>query len=183
MTTGPEIFDEELMSRFIKNNDESAFKSLVNRHTTRMYRIACAMLGSSRNAEDAVQECFIRIVFRRRTFQDGTTFAPWAYTILRNLCIDEIRKNKGRYFEVLSHETIASKDDSGVYVEEKEKIKAVRNAIKELPEIEQTAITLRIYGEMDFNAIATICKTSPDAIKKRFYRALEELKKSLSLFE
>jgi RNA polymerase sigma-70 factor, ECF subfamily len=175
--------DEELMALFTRGCDETAFKTLVSRHTTRMYRIACAMLRSTRDAEDAVQECFMRIVRMRNAFKQGTHFAPWAYTILRNFCIDGIRKRQGRYFETLEPETLPSPDHAGLPAEEAEKNEAIRKALNAFPDIEQSAVMLRIYGELDFNNIAESCNISPDAAKKRFYRALEELKKSLSLFK
>jgi RNA polymerase sigma-70 factor (ECF subfamily) len=174
--------DEELMTLFTAKGDESAFRGLAGRHTARMYRIACAMLGSSRDAEDAVQECFMRIVRMRHSYKRDTAFAPWAYTILRHYCIDEIRRRQGRRLEQLDPETLAAPEKTGLGAEENETLQAVHEALRKLDEIGRIAVSLRIYGELSFAEIAETCRTTEDAAKKRFYRALEELKSSLSLF-
>ena len=179
MITTECLSDEALMARFSSESGHGDFSELVRRHQGRMFRVAWNMLGHRRDAEDAVQECFMRILGRRRSYHTGTPFSPWAYTILRYFCIDELRKRKGHENEVLEPEILASPDHTDQGVEQREQDRMVQKALLELPEDDREVVSLRIYAEMDFNAISETCKISPDAAKKRFYRSLEKLKNIL----
>lgn len=77
-----------------QRGDLSAFEEIYATHAGRMKSIAFHMLGDRADAEDAVQEAFMKIYRAAGTFQQGAGLAPWIYRILLNCCHDTGRKRK-----------------------------------------------------------------------------------------
>src|SRR5271165_5263789 len=77
-----------------KRGDLSAFEGLYTLHASRMKSIALHILGNPSDAEDAVQETFLKIFRAMGRFDENAPFAPWIYRILINCCYDAGRKRK-----------------------------------------------------------------------------------------
>lgn len=91
--------DEELLK--ISYSKPSHFGELFNRHNKRFMAIAKKTLRSSADAEDVVQETFIRIYKYGKKFSaQGGKFRPWANTILKNCLADQINKYKNKAFSM-----------------------------------------------------------------------------------
>jgi RNA polymerase sigma-70 factor (TIGR02960 family) len=76
--------------------DEAAFAALVDRHRRELHVHCYRMLGSFEEAEDLVQETFLRAWRRRDSVQDGPGLRAWLYRIATNACLDELRRNRRR---------------------------------------------------------------------------------------
>ena len=87
--------DETLFTEFRSGLDENGFKTLMDRYFDPGYSFARGMLSDPTAAEDAVQETFLRTIRARGTFDPRKPFRVWFYHILRNCCIDELRRRKG----------------------------------------------------------------------------------------
>lgn len=88
--------DEDLMRGFCRTLDDDVFHALADRYYERAVRFAGNQLGNSTTAYDAVQEAFVRVVRHRKRYDPGKPFAPWFFTILRNVCTDFKRKEARR---------------------------------------------------------------------------------------
>ena len=88
----PDPPDEVLVVRF-QSGDRAAFAMLVRRHQSGLYNFALRNLRERTAAEDIVQEAFVRVAQSAADFKSDARFSTWVYTIVRNLCIDQIRKN------------------------------------------------------------------------------------------
>ena len=87
-----QLSDEELIERTARG-DESAFRLLVGRHTQRSLRLAQRMTGNASDAEEVVQEAFLRLWSKADTWQRGRgKFTTWFYRIVVNLCLDRHRR-------------------------------------------------------------------------------------------
>jgi RNA polymerase sigma-70 factor (TIGR02960 family) len=73
--------------------DESAFATLVRRHERELHVHCYRMLGSFADAEDVVQETFLRAWHKRDTFEGGSGFRAWLYRIATNACLDALRRH------------------------------------------------------------------------------------------
>jgi RNA polymerase sigma-70 factor (ECF subfamily) len=71
-----------------------AFERLYQQHGGRMKSIACNLLGNTSDAEDAVQECFLKVYRNIRSFQGHSSLSTWIYRILLNTCLDLKRKQR-----------------------------------------------------------------------------------------
>jgi RNA polymerase sigma-70 factor (ECF subfamily) len=88
--------DDELLVYEIQEGSHDAFVELVGRHAKRFYGVAYRLLFSKNDAEDAVQQAFLRL-WERRSFWDshkGAKFTTWFYRVVVNLCLDNKRRKK-----------------------------------------------------------------------------------------
>lgn len=76
--------------------DLAAFEKLYERHAPRMKSIALNLLGNVADAEDAVQEAFLKIYRGAKTFHGGAAFSTWAYRVVVNTCYDALRRRRTR---------------------------------------------------------------------------------------
>lgn len=165
------LSDEQLFLSFAKENNRGNFSHLVERYTTKAFKVAYGYVLSTPDAEDAVQEAFIRIMKNADKFKESETFAPWFFTILRRICIDIIRKRKIRNLFTLeqNHEPTIEIPDDGIPL----------SVLNKLSKQEQEVLHLKLVGELSFKEIADIVKCSEDAAKKRSQRGLQHLRELL----
>ena len=84
----------ELVRRFTRG-DASAFSELVSRYRKKVYYVAFQMLGNHLDADEVVQETFVRIYHRRKELSDVTNFTSFLVRVATNYSIDLLRKQKG----------------------------------------------------------------------------------------
>lgn len=172
--------DEELMAGFRAAGAEDAFEELVRRHSGSGYRAALAMLGNSAAAEDAVQECFLRLVRARGSYVPGSLFSSWFYAILRNVCRDELRRAPHPVAGGAAPPAAPAGAEPFAHLETREAAQAAARAFAQLPESDREVLALRIHGGLEFAQIAAACGISAEAAKKRACRALDLLRRALS---
>src|SRR5579859_3106524 len=90
-----ELDDQGLVAGVLAGNT-SLFTMLVVRHTDRIYGLALRLLGNSQEAEDVVQETFIRAYAHLNTFRGAASFATWLYRIALNASRDQLRRRQVR---------------------------------------------------------------------------------------
>ena len=93
--TPPAGTDEALLEG-CRAGDLAAFEALYERHSARMKSIARNLLHDVGDAEDAVQEAFLKIYRGAKTFRGGAAFSTWAYRVLVNTCYDVLRRRGSR---------------------------------------------------------------------------------------
>jgi RNA polymerase sigma-70 factor (ECF subfamily) len=173
--------DEELMTRFRASAEPAAFEELVRRYTPRAYRTAFSILRATADAEDAVQECFLRVIRRRATYRPGERFSVWFFTVLRNLCRDEMRRTARAADRPPPPPPREAEGDASSLAERAEAGAAARAAFERLGGPEREVLALRIHDGLRFAEIAEICGISEEAAKKRAQRALDRLRRDVAV--
>jgi RNA polymerase sigma-70 factor (ECF subfamily) len=138
---GTDVVDEPTLVRRVQRGDESAFGVLVERYVDSGYVAAMAVLGNPHDAEDAVQNAFIRALERIEQLQPGSPFGPWFYRVLRSTALNLRRR------EVLrSHDEIPASASMGsnpaTVLDRGLTRDLVLGALAELPEMQRMAVTL-----------------------------------------
>src|SRR5258708_29996717 len=87
--------DEELLAAF-QQGDVGAFEALLRRHRAPLFTFLVRMLGEREKAEDLAQETFLAIVKGAQAWEHRARFQTWLYTIARNLCVDQSRRDRFR---------------------------------------------------------------------------------------
>ena len=95
MEDNPSVSDLELIQKSL-NNDLHAFELLMNRHVQKAYHIAYGVLGDNHDAEEVVQDSFVRIHRALSSFRGDSEFSTWMYRIVINQARNRFRWNKRR---------------------------------------------------------------------------------------
>lgn len=172
--------DETLLRR-IGRGDEAAFALLVRRHSDKFYALAWRMLADRGDAEDVVQEAFLKLWQNPALYNadKGVRFTTWFYRVVTNLAIDRSRK-RGRtvYSERLelfeSAQTSPEQNAANV-----QKEKALEAAIQDLPEKQRAALNLCFYEELSNKDAAAILGIGVKALESLLMRAKAGLRKAL----
>lgn len=167
------LSDEELVLR-IRGGDSVAFSALVYRHSRRFYAAAYRIMLSKEDAEDVVQEAFLKLWNGKAVWQEGkgAKFTTWFYRVVVNQARDHLAKRKdGRHTE-LTEELIQSGDMSAHdSMEKQQESQVVIEALAELPERQRTALTLFYTEELSQKETAEIMGITPKAVESLIGRA------------
>ena len=184
MPARPET-DADLVAR-LQRGDESAFEAIVRAHGGRLLAVARRFLGNNEDAQDAVQDAFIRAFKAIHTFEARAQLHTWLHRILVNTALMKLRERRRRPTESLDdllpaysadgHQTVASRDWSDAVLERKETAGIVREAIAMLPDSYREVLVLRDIEEKDTSEAAEILGTTPNVVKVRLHRARQALR-------
>ena len=164
---------EALMMKFKTVLDQAAFEQLIRDYASAAKAVANQILCDRNLAEDAVQETFVRLIEKRDQYIFSDRFSPWFYAILRNVCVDIIRKQqRDRKCARQLIGEIASNTSS-------ESQRENLDLLDLLPNREKNVLELRVVHSMSFKEIATALEISEEAAKKRAQRGLRRLRQRL----
>ncbi|MCD6506813.1 sigma-70 family RNA polymerase sigma factor [Candidatus Poribacteria bacterium] len=157
-----ELGEEELV-RQAKDGDETAFGFLVDRYKGAVHALAYRKLGDYHEAEDVVQEVFIRAYQKLNTLREPGNFAGWLYVITVNCCRMHLRGRYRKRGRTIPLDQVSQKQWSSLSLRrhiDEERRKLVRDAVAGLPEGDRTVITLHYMGGMSCKEIARFMGTS-----------------------
>ena len=168
--------DESLISQ-IQEESHEAFATLVNRHSNRFYRIAYRLVSSKDDAEDIVQDAFLKLWNRPNLWDPGrgTKFTTWFYRAVINLCLDH-RKKKKLVNISEGIEFADEKPGADILFDLHQKQALLERLICELPERQQLAINLCFYEGLSNNEAAQIIGVRVKALQSLIMRAKTTLK-------
>jgi len=169
--------DEALMVR-VARGDERAFQQLSRRHTPVMLGLARRILGNAAEAEDVVQEAFIRVWTNAPRWQPLAMFRTWLTRVVVNLCLD--RKRRAPWVDLeAAGEIVDPTPGASEKAETDERGRMVAAAIDKLPARQRSAVMLT-YGEGMSNAqVAEILDTSVSAVETLLIRGKQNLRRAL----
>lgn len=161
--------EDSILVRAAQNGDVDAFEELVRRYQTSIYRVALRMLGSRADAQDAVQETFVRAWRALPRFRHDSAISTWLYRIVTRRALDRIasRRSTGTLNEV----EVEAGPDPAQAAEHQERLRAIRRAIAKLPPDQRAALVLREFEGLSYQEVAQVLGASVPAIKTRIHRA------------
>ena len=169
--------DDESLIRQIQEGSHEAFATLVDRHSNRFYRMAYRLVSSKDDAEDIVQEAFLKLWDRPNLWKPdkGAKFTTWFYRVVINLCFDHRKKNK---LISLPEDIEFSDENPGpdVLYDLHQKQALLERFIHELPERQQIAVNLCFYEGLSNNEAAQIIGVKVKALQSLVMRAKTTLK-------
>jgi RNA polymerase sigma-70 factor (ECF subfamily) len=170
--------DYRLM-RAIQNGDMVAFSEMVDRYKNRLLNVIGRMLSSPDEAEDIVQETFVRVYQHRQSFNFKHCFSTWIYTIGLNLARNELRKRrKFKHYEI--SEMQGNEAEFAVEAKVPNRLPQVlSDAINGLPEKYRTAFMLRDLQELPYEEVAKVLDIPLGTVKSRVNRARMMLREKL----
>jgi RNA polymerase sigma-70 factor (ECF subfamily) len=178
-----ELDGDVALVRRAREGDYDAFEVLFERYRTLVYRFAYQMTGVRDDAEDIVQEAFVRAYQNLHRYRDEAKFTTWVLRIVTNLCTDRARSSHRRTAleqqeaaGALDWMTLGAAEDPVANLEEDRRKSALRRALNALPVHHRMMIVLRDIEERDYPEIASTLGCSIGGAKLRVLRARRALR-------
>jgi RNA polymerase sigma-70 factor (ECF subfamily) len=176
--------EETFLIEQVKNGDHEAFETIFSIYANKVYNQALKLLGNSSDAEDVVQEVFLLVYRKSKTFQGKSKFSTWLYRLAMNAAITKLRLRKD---ECVSIDDFLPKfSDDGHHAvrpvvdwsQEVDKLasnmeisRVISQAIEQLQPLDKAVLVLSDLEEMSNREIGEILGLSILAVKARLHRA------------
>jgi RNA polymerase sigma-70 factor (ECF subfamily) len=179
--------DAALVTR-TREGEPDAFRVLVERHSVRLFGLVYRMTGNEQDAEDMVQETFLRAYKQLDRFESRAGFGTWLHRIGVNCSLDLLRKRKRREEQVDAaaldqvepasalSATVSAPDQQAIQSEVQQKIEAVMD---QLTTMERTAFVLRHFEGKSIEEIGGVLGAGPSATKQSIFRAVQKMRRAL----
>jgi RNA polymerase sigma factor (sigma-70 family) len=162
--------DEQLVALFREGHDE-AFRVIHDRYRQRLFAYTRQMLpGSRQDAEDALQDVFVRAYSGLRANDRELTLRAWLYRVAHNRCVDELRRPAPPAPELLDTLHAPSRDPV-LEAERRDSLRRLVEDVRRLPDQQRSALLMRELGGMPYNDIAGALGVSVAAVKSLLVRA------------
>jgi len=176
-----EEMDDAAVAR-ARAGDSDGFRQLVEKHSRSVFRLAFRMTGNEQDAEDIVQETFLRAYRQLNRYESRSSFGTWLYRIAANCSLDLIRSRKHTRnrddADVL--QTVPASDPGpdrlALSGEVQQRVTA---AMAELSQQERTAFVLRHFEGLSIEEISGMLGVNGNAAKHSIFRAVQKLRKAL----
>ena len=172
------MINEDKIRKACSSDRERGFRLLVDSFQGPIYNYIRRMVVSHEDAEDIIQEVFIRVFRHLKQFREESSLATWIYKIATN---ESLRFLKSRKAEVVSAEEIQEelldKLKTSDYVDyDNELAVKFQTAVLKLPEKQRIVFNLRYYDELDYEAISQITGDRVETLKVNYHYAKEKIK-------
>lgn len=166
--------------------DRAAFRALVERHRTMVYRVALQYSGNHHDADDIAQEVFLKVFRSLGSFRQDAQFTSWLYRIAMNACIDHARRaaplaasaaDGGDENPLDALPADAPGPDDHAYAGELGVV--LRDAIERLPPRQRLIFTMRHFEQLKLVEIAEALGLAEGTVKRQLHAAVHRLRATL----
>ncbi|MDQ7051808.1 MAG: sigma-70 family RNA polymerase sigma factor [candidate division KSB1 bacterium] len=182
----------EQIIKSAQEGDEKAYKEIYDRYCRVVYTLAFQMVGNHTDADEIVQETFIRAFRNLRGLRNSRSFVSWLYQITINLSIDHRKLRMRRralpiddspeMFAFFELATSRSVKDPGQVLENQELLEQINRAIEELPAQQRAVILLHEVEGLSKKMISEILQCSLVTVRTNLHHARKKLRKTLSRY-
>lgn len=159
---------------------EPDLAALVHEYSGLLYRVALSILRNPAEAEDVVQDVFIRVLQRKKELSTIVEMRPWLVRIAWNLAIDRRRKSRPDQIDEVFAASLVSTDlPADRALAEAGRIRQVLAAMEQLPQRERQALLLSAIDELSTAEIAAVLGKSESTIRSLLFRARAHLRERL----
>jgi RNA polymerase sigma-70 factor, ECF subfamily len=169
--------DHRLMER-VAEGDAASFRRIVERHTGSLSAHATRMLRSASEAEEVVQEAYVRLWKHAPSYRPDAKLRTFLYGIVHNLCVDRLRARKPQDANALDQ--LTSDDRPSGDLRERELRSRVQREVAALPERQRAALSLVHFEELTNIDAAKLLDVSVDALESLLARARRTLRERLA---
>ncbi len=166
-----EILSEREVIEQVKKGDKEAYQLIVVRYMKRAYYIALGFVHNPEDALDISQESFIRAFRKIKGFNTQMPFFPWFYKLMKNLCLDHIKRGF-RIHEIPLERIQVSKEERN----DRELKETLWRGIESLSFEQREVIILRYFQQMSYQEIAEITEKPIGTVMSTLYYAKKKLR-------
>lgn len=189
--TAGTLADERNLVERAKSDDQSAFRAIMERNNQRLYRVARAVMKDDTEAEDVVQETYLRAFFNLSEFRGESSLTTWLTRIALNEALGRKRKQRAMVTletvetaqqtsaQIIQFPTMNTETDPERSAAQNEIQRLLERAMDALPEPFRVVFVMRDVEEMSIEETASHLGIRPQTVKTRLHRARRLLRQSL----
>jgi RNA polymerase sigma-70 factor, ECF subfamily len=179
-------FTEAEMIKKARDGDTDAFRWLVEKHQAFAFALSLRFVGVKDEAEDIVQEAFVRLWRNLERYREGIKVKTWLYTIVTNLCLDFLKSRRGREIHrrvsLENQFLLTDHVDPESLAMGQEFKEAVGVLLHKLTSKQRAVFVLRDLEELGMNEISRILAMSPGSVKSNLYYARLNVTKLIKMY-
>ena len=156
------------------------FKMRILPLNNKLYYFALGYLKSKEDAQDAVQEVFIKLWAIREKLSSYVNLNSFVYTVTRNLCLDKLKAKKTVSLPEYNRNEPSQQQTPAIQLNDKEKLNLVKSIIEKLPDQQRSVIQLRDFDECTYEEIAEILNMELNAIRVNLSRARKKVRDEIA---
>lgn len=151
-------------------------EALIAAHSARVYRAALGFLGDEQAAREATQDALLKAYAARERYNPSLPFYPWMYRILKNTCLDDLRRRRQRGISDPEVERLTTSEPSPLEAASRsEEERRLWRAMASLSAPHQEILSLRHLQDLSYDEIATVLGVAEGTVMSRLYRARQAL--------
>jgi len=186
-TSSLSLEEQASMADLIEGGDEAAWARAYELYHECIFRFCAGYVRCKEEADDLVQEIFIKLRGRISQFQRGRSLRSWLYGIARNACLDQMKKKRlPRWRETLSSRLGENEPPSPTRspltkLVQKEQRQKLEEALDELDELSRAALVLKHMEGLNRSEIAEILGVDETQVKNLLFRSMKKLRKNFEI--
>lgn len=160
--------------------DKQAYSQIINKYKNPLFATILRMTKNPHDAQDLVQEAFIKVYNQLDKYNDQGSFSSWFYRVAINHCMDEFRKKRYQQVELNESSIGNTPNYPEVTFLKKEENRQVELLLATLPEDERIIILLRYVNELSYEEISELAEVPISTVRNKLHRAKKKLKVTIS---
>jgi len=176
-----EISDKEILNQFFNGDKNKSFSLLLKKYQERLYWHIRKIVISHENADDVLQNTFLKVWKYLDKFKQESSLYTWLYRIATNEALAYLKQNKTKYHipisdnesefnNQLSHDNLFTGDEIAL---------KLQTAINTLPKKQKLVFNMKYFDEMKYSEISEILETSEGALKASYHIAVKKIEEFL----
>ena len=184
------VLDDAELVRRVLARDADAFRTIMQRHNRRLYRIARSVLRNNSEAEDAVQEAYVSAFTHLSSYRGESSLAAWLARITMNEALGRLRHRRPTVdiatleetrteAEIIQFPMAAQNDDPERTMAQRQILQLVEETTDDLPEAYRLVFVTRVIEGMSVEETADLLGIKPETVKTRLHRARQLVREQL----
>lgn len=169
--------DEQRWVQQVLAGDKQAYAHIINKYKNQLYATILRMTKNPQDAQDLIQDAFIKVYRNLDKYDRSGSFAGWLYRVSINHCMDEFRKKRFATVQVeIDDEMSVNPNHPELVFLKKEKSRQLERLIATLPEDERLIILLRYVNDMSYDEIGELMEVPLSTVRNKLHRAKKKMR-------
>lgn len=161
----------------VLSGNKQAYAHIINKYKNQLYATILRMTRNPQNAQDLVQEAFVKVYQQLGKYDKRGAFSSWIYRVAINHCMDEFRKSSYKMKLVeINEEQVVNPNHPEVIFLKKERNRQLERLIAALPEEERMIILLRYVNELSYTEISELVDLPVSSVRNKLHRAKNKMR-------
>jgi len=171
---------EQLSIQQVLAGDKQAYAHIINKYKNQLYATILRMTKNPQDAQDLVQDAFIKVYRNLDKYDASGSFSSWLYRVAINHCMDEFRKKRYSMTQIeIDEERVVEPNHPELVFLKKEKSRQLERLIATLPEDERLIILLRYVNEISYEEISEVMGVPLATVRNKLHRAKKKMRETV----